>query len=166
MWLFTCDPLVCAQLFAWLCNGLCLCDCVHVLLCVTCWCDCVLFATGSMCVWCVCLVSVYACEFCLLIVWKSCVWDNFMFVDMWWMIHVRPKCKHLCFLDFQTWVCMWVCEIVCIRRSITDYEGGLSLKRSEALWTAIINSNLYLSCMCVCLSNESCWVTSWDDFSK
>ncbi len=77
-------------------------------------------------------------------------------------------CVHMCdcfvFLQQKVCACVHVCVRARVRRSITDYEGGLSLKRSEALWTTIINSNLCL--LCVCLSNESGWVTSWDDFSK
>ncbi len=40
-----------------------------------------------------------------------------------------PKCK----LCLRLYIFNAECVCVCIRRSITDYEGGLSLKRSRAL---------------------------------
>lgn len=125
--------IVCMYLFAfvWLCRG-------------AFWCDCFV----SICSW----KYVCACEFLYVNMYLGQLFVCTAVCDI-----ADDMCALKWFFFFLCKLYIWivcvvsVCACVCIRRSITDYEGGLSLKRSEALWTTIINSNLYSLCyVCVC----------------
>lgn len=162
-WLLVCVMVqrICFEctMFAWWC--LCLCDvvCVRDIIYrgLISLCNCVqmfvsLWLYESLCLCHRVQVFVWLCKICLIMHRSLLVW----LCSYVWLF---------CLFATES-VCMCAClrACACVRRSMTDYEGGLSLKRSEALWTTIINSNLCL--LCVCLSNESSWVTSWDDWSK